>query len=143
MRLIDVTDLTIGIRMPDGRDYPVVNSVELTVNPGESLGIAGESGSGKSTLLLAMMGLVKTGLHHVKVRQLRGTPMLGRGDEDLNGIRGGRLALIPQNAGTALTPSMRVGRQIDESLRLHGNLSADARTAVSSICWTASSCLTP
>ena len=95
---------------------------------GESLGIAGESGSGKSTLLLAMMGLVKTGLHHLKGQsRFDGLPMLGRSDEDLNGIRGGRLALIPQNAGTALTPSMRIGRQIEESLRLHGNLTAEAR----------------
>ncbi len=128
MSLIDVSGLAIGIRGPDGRIFPVVDAVDISVGAGESLGIAGESGSGKSTLLLAMMGLVKSGLHHLKGQsRFDGLPMLGRSDEDLNGIRGGRLALIPQNAGTALTPSMRIGRQIDESLRLHGNLTAEAR----------------
>jgi peptide/nickel transport system ATP-binding protein len=121
MNLLEVSALSIGIRSPGGPAAPVVEDVSFTIGPGESLGVAGESGSGKSTLLLALMGVVKPGLDHLAgTVRFEGGPMLGQNDSALLGIRGGPLALVPQNAGTALTPSLRIGQQIDESLRLHG-----------------------
>ncbi|HRI55376.1 MAG TPA: ATP-binding cassette domain-containing protein, partial [Pseudomonadota bacterium] len=98
--------------------WPVVEEVSLAIRPGETLGIVGESGSGKSTLLLALMGLVKTGLEHLGgTVSFAGRAMLGQSDSTLQSIRGGPLALVPQNAGTALTPSLRIGQQIDEDMR--------------------------
>ncbi len=111
-----------------GGTAPVIDNVNLNVGKGERIGIAGESGSGKSTLLLAMMGVVKPGLSHLGGSiHFEGQPMLGRGDRELQATRGGRLALIPQNAGTALTPSLRIGQQIDEALRLHTGLTGPER----------------
>lgn len=122
--LVEVTELTVG---PSGA-APVFDGVSLTLHAGESIGIAGESGSGKSTLLLALMGVLRPGLTrqagHVR---FRGADVLGQSDVDLLNMRGRRIALIPQNAGTALTPTLRVGAQIDEALRLHTALDAPAR----------------
>ncbi|MEO8241084.1 MAG: ABC transporter ATP-binding protein [bacterium] len=126
--LLAVSDLTIGLRPQDGPSTPVVDKVSFTLDAGASIGIAGESGSGKSTLLLALMGVVRPGLQHVSGQvDFAGAPLLGRPDEALLGLRGGRLALIPQNAATAMTPTLRIGAQIDESLRLHSTLGTKER----------------
>jgi peptide/nickel transport system ATP-binding protein len=129
--VLTLTELTIGLHSPDkGLPPHVIDNVSLSLAAGGSIGIAGESGSGKSTLLLAMMGVVRAGLVHLSgAATFEGTPMLGRRDEDLLALRGGRLALIPQNAATAMTPTLRIGAQIDEALRLHTRLSARDRAA--------------
>lgn len=128
MTLIAIEGLSIAAQGQGPGARPVVDALTLEVAEGESLGIAGESGSGKSTLLLAMMGLIKDGLRLTggEARFL-GASLLGRGDRDLNALRGGQIAMVPQNAGTALTPSIRIGGQIDEALRLHTDLPAAAR----------------
>lgn len=130
MPLIAVDRLMVGFGSPRGSMIPVVREVSLSVAAGEALGIAGESGSGKSTLLLAMMGIVKPGLVHAGGHvTFDEQQMLGMSDRALESIRGGRLALIPQNAGSALTPSLKIGQQIDEVLSLHTPLSAAERSA--------------
>ncbi|MCX7288764.1 MAG: ABC transporter ATP-binding protein [Rhodobacterales bacterium] len=120
-----VENLQIG-----GAGFLVVDRVSFTLGPGESLGIAGESGSGKSTLLLSLMGMMRQGLLHVggSVR-LDGRPMLGQSDAALEPVRGGKIALVPQNPATALNPSRRIGAQIDEALQLHSTLTRIDRAA--------------
>ena len=128
MTLLTVDGLSITANDQDPDLRAVVDGISLMVAEGDSLGIAGESGSGKSTLLLAMMGLTKPGLRHTKGEvNFDGIPLLGQPDGELNLLRGGEIAMVPQNAGTALTPSMRIGQQIDEVLRLHTDLTARQR----------------
>jgi peptide/nickel transport system ATP-binding protein len=121
--LIRVRDLCIGFTARDGSTLPVLRNITLDVRRGESVGLVGESGSGKSTLALAMMGYLKRGL-----RVIGGTAVFDDQDmfaltrPELERIRGGRLALIPQNSGQSLTPSLRIGAQIAEALRLHAAL---------------------
>ncbi len=121
--IIAVDDLEVGFPSRGGQTLPILRNVSLEVQPGETIGLVGESGSGKSTLALAMMGYLKTGLRvlqgSVSFRDHRTFALTPR---QLERIRGGDLALIPQNAGQALTPSMRVGRQIEEALRLHSSI---------------------
>lgn len=125
--LLDVTNLSIAMPLATG-PAPIVDHVSLSLAKGETLGIAGESGCGKSTLLLAMMGIIKPGLIHAGGHcRFEDTDLLNRDDAALAHIRGGRMALVPQNAGTALTPTSRIGAQIDEALRLHTKLSAGER----------------
>ena len=125
--LLDVADLTIAMPLGSGL-APIVDCVSLSLAKGETLGIAGESGCGKSTLLLAMMGIIKPGLVHAGGHcRFEDTELLDRDDSALAHIRGGRMALVPQNAGTALTPTSRIGAQIDEALRLHTRLGASDR----------------
>jgi peptide/nickel transport system ATP-binding protein len=118
--LIDIRRLCVGFRGRAGAVLPVLRGVDLTVRRGESLGIVGESGSGKSTLALAAMGYLKHGLQKMSGEVIYdGADMFDRSPKELVRIRGGRLGLIPQNSGQALTPTMRIGRQIREALHLH------------------------
>ena len=123
--LIDISRLGIGFTTRAGEIVPVLRGIDLTVGKGETLGLVGESGSGKSTLVLAAMGYLKPGLVVLGGEaRFAGQSMFG---PDTQQLRGGRLALIPQNAGQALTPTMRIGAQISEALRLHTQLPASAR----------------
>ncbi|MGK8235500.1 ABC oligopeptide/dipeptide transporter, fused ATPase subunit [Roseovarius sp. EC-HK134] len=121
--LLDIRRLCIGFRGRSGQVLPVLHEVDLTVCRGETLGIVGESGSGKSTLALAAMGYLKHGLQKLSGEVIYdGADMFARSDRELAKIRGGQLGLIPQNSGQSLTPTLRIGRQIFEALRLHCNL---------------------
>ncbi len=128
--ILDIRDLTVGFTGRDGRGRAVLRNVDMQVSPGESLGLVGESGSGKSTLALAAMGYFKRGLRVMggSVR-FEGQDLLALPPTALQAIRGHALALIPQNSGQALTPSMRIGAQLDEALRLHSPLAAERRAA--------------
>lgn len=125
--IIEVRDLSVGFTKRAGDTLNVLKGVDLTVCAGETVGIVGESGSGKSTLALATMGFLKPGLRktggHV---QFDGQDVFAMSQQQLEEIRGGKLGLIPQNSGQALTPTMRVGAQLCESLALHCNLDKDA-----------------
>ena len=122
---IDIQNLTVGYVSRTDKTISVLRNVSLNINRGESMGLVGESGSGKSTLALAAMGYFKRGLHVISgTVQFDGIDMLNISRDALQNIRGGRLALIPQNSGQSLTPNLRVGEQISESMRLHSNLPA-------------------
>ncbi|MEI4196870.1 ABC transporter ATP-binding protein [Roseovarius sp. E0-M6] len=124
--VIDVENLSIGFRGRAGGMLPVLRNISLSVGTGESIGLVGESGSGKSTLALAMMGYLKTGLKVLEGKaHFDGIDMFAQDQRAFERIRGGRLGLIPQNSGQSLTPSLRVGAQIREALRLHSSLSED------------------
>ncbi|SLN61369.1 Glutathione import ATP-binding protein GsiA [Roseovarius albus] len=118
--IIDIQNLSIGFTGRSGATLPVLRDVSLSIRAGESIGLVGESGSGKSTLALAAMGFLKGGLRKLSGRVcFRGDDMFARSRDELETIRGGRLGLIPQNSGQALTPTMRIGTQLKEALRLH------------------------
>ncbi|RIK38105.1 MAG: ABC transporter ATP-binding protein [Chloroflexi bacterium] len=121
--LLRVDGLTIGYTGRSGRVNQVVRNVTLTIERGQTLGLVGESGCGKSTLALALLGYLREGS-----RVLGGTVRFGGQDlfalpaDALQEVRGGQIALVPQNAGQSLTPTMRIGAQIVESLTVHHHL---------------------
>ncbi|HCP18550.1 MAG TPA: ABC transporter ATP-binding protein, partial [Alphaproteobacteria bacterium] len=122
---IDIKNLSVGYTSRNGKIIPVLRDVNLSITRGDSIGLVGESGSGKSTLALAAMGYFKRGLHVISGQvQFDGIDMLNIERNALQRLRGGRLALIPQNSGQSLTPNLRIGQQISEALRLHGDLPA-------------------
>ena len=128
--LIDIRDISVGFTGRDGRTREVLRNIDLAVAAGECVGLVGESGSGKSTLALAAMGYLKRGLRLLNgSAAFNGTDMFARSRQELERIRGGQLALIPQNSGQSLTPTLRIGAQLDEALRLHSALPADQHAA--------------
>ena len=99
----------------------VLQEVSLDISPGEVVGLVGESGCGKSTLSGLLLGYRHPSARVTNGRAMfEGTDLLKLDRETLDRIRGRRVALIPQNPTTSLNPSMRVGDQIAEVLRLHG-----------------------
>lgn len=120
---IDIKNLSIGYSSRTSKVIKVLRDVSLTIKRGESIGLVGESGSGKSTLALAALGYFKRGLRALDGSiKFDGVDMLELDRDDLQAIRGGRLALIPQNSGQSLTPTLRIGQQVAEALRLHSDL---------------------
>jgi peptide/nickel transport system ATP-binding protein len=90
---------------------------------GETRGLVGESGCGKSTLGLAMLGFLRSGSQVLSgTLSFQKQNMFKLPYKKLEAIRGKDIALIPQNAGQSLTPTMRVGSQIIEALAFNANL---------------------
>jgi peptide/nickel transport system ATP-binding protein len=114
---LEVVDLEIRI----GRSGPdVVSDIGFAVPAGKVLGLVGESGSGKTTVALALLGHTRRGLRisSGEVR-LDGVNLLGLGHADLRAARGARVAYVPQDPAAALNPTLRVGTQLKEALRVH------------------------
>ena len=103
-----------------GTNTDVVSEVDFDVALGEVLGLVGESGSGKTTVALSLLGYARRGLHITKGQVLLdGQEILGMPERELPALRGGRVAYVPQEPAAALNPVRRVGKQIDEILRVH------------------------
>lgn len=117
--IIQVENLTVDFL--DRRTWVnVVNRVSFSLGPGETLGLAGESGCGKSTTAFALFGYRRPGSHiRAGVIRFEGRNLLELGERELRPIRGAKVCLVPQNPASSLTPSMRVGHQVVETLETH------------------------
>jgi peptide/nickel transport system ATP-binding protein len=102
----------------------VLDDVSFAIRPGEVLGLAGESGCGKSTTAYALLGYARPGSRIGSGRVVfDGVDLLALRASALRRIRGARIALVPQNPASSLTPSIRIEDQIAETLIAHGRLS--------------------
>ena len=119
--LLSVDSLETRFATPEGT-VNAVNSVSFTVNKGETIGIVGESGSGKSQVLMSIMGLLPQNGRSTGSVKLNGREILGLPRDELNKIRGTRMAMIFQDPMTALNPYLTVGRQLTEVLTFHQHL---------------------
>ncbi len=104
-------------------EVKAVNDVSLEVAPGKIAGIVGESGCGKSMTARSIMGLVK---YPGKVTGgeilLDGVDLLSLRKKELNRLRGSEISMIFQEPMTSLNPVIKVGRQVEEVIRLHTDL---------------------
>ncbi|MFI6817063.1 ABC transporter ATP-binding protein [Nonomuraea sp. NPDC050328] len=101
-----------------------VNGVSYTLHPGETLAVLGESGSGKSVTAQAIMGILDMPpavIPHGEIR-FRGTDLLKLSEDARTQVRGQRIAMIFQDALSALNPVFTVGWQISEMFRVHRGL---------------------
>jgi oligopeptide/dipeptide ABC transporter ATP-binding protein len=129
--LLDIRDLHIGIVGRHGDDE-IVRGVNISVVPGEKLGIVGESGSGKTLTMLAILRLLASPPLAVLggAILLDGEDLAHVDDKRLRAVRGGEIAMVYQDPMSSLNPLMHVGKQIEETLRAHGVVSdlVDSRT---------------
>jgi peptide/nickel transport system ATP-binding protein len=116
--LLEVDDLQVSFPTQDGLVH-AVRGVSYTLRSGEVLGIVGESGSGKSVTSLAVMGLLPGSAQIAGSVRYRGQELLGVSDPDMSRVRGKGVSMIFQDPMTSLDPVYRVGRQIEETLRVH------------------------
>ena len=118
MSVLELRDLHITYRSERG-DVPAVRGVDLTIEPGETVGLAGESGCGKSTIAGAVLRLLPPGT------RIEGEILLGGSDvatmpaDRLRAVRWTSAAIVFQGALHSLNPVQRVGRQIEEAILLH------------------------
>ena len=125
--ILVVDQLETRFATPDG-SVSAVNGVSFTVDKGETIGIVGESGSGKSQVLMSIMGLLPHNGTSTGSVQFDGREILGMRREELNKIRGTRMAMIFQDPMTALNPYLTVGQQLTEVLTFHQGMNpAQAR----------------
>ncbi|MGI8702599.1 MAG: dipeptide ABC transporter ATP-binding protein [Nocardioidaceae bacterium] len=115
--LLDVRDLRITSRI-GGRRRTIVSGIDLTLSPGETIGIVGESGSGKSMTARAILGLLPSGLTASGTIAYDGLDLLGMSERELRRIRGSDISLILQDPYTMLNPLHRCGKHLEETLRL-------------------------
>ncbi|MEV7187551.1 ABC transporter ATP-binding protein [Kitasatospora sp. NPDC093102] len=119
--VLSVRDLTVTFADPrGGAPVTAVRGLSFDLARGEVLGLVGESGSGKSTVGLAVLGLhdPRTTAVTGSIR-LGGQELVGAEESVLRGVRGGRAALVFQDALTSLSPFHGVGAQLAEMYRLH------------------------
>jgi oligopeptide transport system ATP-binding protein len=123
-RLLEVEDLRVEFRTRDGI-AKVINGVTYHVDAGETVAVLGESGSGKSVTAQAIMGILDTPPGFVTGGQIRfhGEDMLAMNPEQRRRIRGHGIAMVFQDALSALNPVFTVGFQIGEQFRVRLGLS--------------------
>ena len=104
-----------------------IDGVSLTVNPGECLGIVGESGSGKTMTALSVMRLLPGGGSVVGgTITVDGVDVTSLSESGMEDVRGNLIGMIFQDPLTSLNPTMTIGEQIAESVRLHRGASKTA-----------------
>jgi peptide/nickel transport system ATP-binding protein len=125
----------LSIRVRTGRDLKtVVDSLSFDMGA-ERVAVVGESGSGKSVTARALLGLLRKPLEARAERlAFAGRDLNELTPAEWSGVRGAQLALVLQDPRHALNPVLRVGRQLDESLRIHQRLSdAERRRQIAAI----------
>ena len=108
----------------------VVKGISFDILPGERWGLVGESGSGKSVTAMAITGLIERSLVEMKGEVLfNGKDFTKCSRSDLRSIHGKDIGMVFQEPMTSLNPLMRVGLQIEETLKIHTKLSPEERKA--------------
>lgn len=122
---LQVRDLSIGFPSSGstGVDGSVVAGVDLDLHAGQTLGLVGQSGSGKSLVSLAMIGLLPQGAVAQGQVIFGGRNLLDLPEREMCAMRGRRIGMVFQEPMSALNPTMRIGAQISEGLRLHQRMS--------------------
>jgi peptide/nickel transport system ATP-binding protein len=132
MPLLEVRDLRTSFRTDDGI-VKAVEGVSFSIEKGQTLGIVGESGCGKSVTCLTIMGLNNPRNTITAGEALwKGENLLAMKPSQLRAIRGREIAMIFQDPMTALNPVYRIGRQLEEAVLIHHDVTRAAarRTAL-------------
>jgi peptide/nickel transport system ATP-binding protein len=118
MSLLKVENLSLSIGTA-----PILRDIDLSVDPGEVLGIIGESGSGKSMTALSIMQLAPVGSRFGGSIKLNGIELIGMPERELCLHRGGSMGMVFQEPMTALNPLMTIGDQVAETVLIRGDIS--------------------
>jgi oligopeptide/dipeptide ABC transporter ATP-binding protein len=107
---------------------PIVRDVSLSIRQGECFALIGESGSGKTMIARALMRLLPPALLKIEGRIIfEGEDIVAASSARMRSLRGARIAMIFQEPMSSLNPLMTIGRQIDEAIVTHQDLSPAER----------------
>jgi len=117
--LLEVDSLTVDYRTGRG-NIRAVDDVSFTLEKGEMLGLVGESGSGKSTLGLSMIRLVPyPGVIVNGQIKIDGADILSFSEDEMQSIRGKKIAFVFQDPMTSLSPVKKIGAHFEEFIHTH------------------------
>ncbi len=124
MNLLEVKNLEVSFNTYGGV-VQAVRGVNFTIKPGETLAIVGESGCGKSVTAHALMGLISSPPGVIKGEGIlfNGIDLTQLTDRQMEGYRGSEMGIVFQDPETSLNPTMKIGKQIGESLFYRRKLS--------------------
>src|SRR5438270_2734620 len=124
--LLELQDLKTYFKVKAGR-VRAVDGVSFGVKPGEKVGVVGESGCGKSVTALSIMRLLPqpAGEYAGGSVLFNDQDLLDLSEKEMRGVRGDKIGMIFQDPMTCLNPTMTVGKQIAEALRIHLKLDKD------------------
>ncbi|MGG4131284.1 ABC transporter ATP-binding protein [Paenibacillus illinoisensis] len=122
--LLKVSDLSVSFHSGEN-EFQAVREVSFEVRKGETLGIVGESGSGKSVTARSIMRLLASPPSQMKQGEIlfRGVNLATKTQKEMESIRGRDIGMIFQDPMSSLNPTIKVGKQISESLIKHQKLS--------------------
>lgn len=122
MSLLEIENLSLTIA-----DTPILRDIELSVAPGEVMGLVGESGSGKSMTALTVMQLLPFAARARGRVTFDGIDILSATEDQMCALRGDDIGMVFQEPMTALNPVKTIGEQVAEGIRWHTGASrADA-----------------
>jgi len=118
--LLEIKDLVVEGRRPDGRWMQIVKNVSVSVSPGRVLALIGESGAGKSTIALSSLAYARPGCRFVGGSVVfDGLSMLDLSLEQKRHMRGRRIAYIAQSAAAAFNMAHSLEKQVTEGPLVH------------------------
>ncbi|MEM6711384.1 MAG: ABC transporter ATP-binding protein [Pseudomonadota bacterium] len=126
MALLEINGLSVSYPGRKG-EFIAVDHADVTIEPGQIVGVVGESGAGKSTIGNAIMGLLEPpGQISTGSITLKGARIDALDADAMRGLRGRDISIIMQDPLTALNPLYTVERQLVETIEFHSKLSENA-----------------
>ena len=125
--LLAIDGLSIAFRGERGEGQEIVRDFRVQLSAGEIVALIGESGSGKTMLARSIPRLLPAAASAAGSITLRGVDMLAAPEKTVRAMRGRDIGFVFQEPLVALNPAMRIGEQLDETLRLDRRLTAAAR----------------
>ena len=123
--MLEIRDLHVKFH---NRDREAVQGVSLTIHDGEIVGLVGESGSGKSVTAMSVAGLLpRRQCSYSGEILLDGTELLQADRSLLRTVQGRRIGVVFQEPMSAMDPLMKVGKQVEEVLRIHTDMGREER----------------
>jgi len=123
-KLLDVKDLRTYFSTEEGV-VRAVDGISFDLDPGERRGVVGESGSGKSVTAMSIMRLIEPPAGEIVTGSVdfQGSNLLELSEDEMQSVRGGKIAMIFQDPMTALNPVYTIGDQLVETITLHQHVS--------------------
>lgn len=127
--MLSIRNLSVSFN--DGREGLAVDGIDLDMEIGDTLGLVGESGSGKTVTALTVAGLIEKDAATVSGEIIfDGKDLLNCTVNELRMLQGKDIGVIFQEPMTSLDPLMRIGKQIEETVKLHCKFTAEERRAM-------------
>lgn len=123
--ILEVKNINLGFQSEDNF-YQALYDVSFSLCKGKTLALVGESGCGKTMSAMSILNLIPKNAKITSGKVIfKGENLLEKSQKEMSNIRGGKIALIPQDPMTSLNPLYTVGDQLLEVINIHQNLYGD------------------